>query len=732
MRDRYRDKRILISLICLCLISLSIIMTGIDSSAKAAKDSLVVGVPGDRCPMFYVDDQSGEVIGIGADLMQEASKEAGYSVSFKVIEESDLKAALDNPDYDVLMPFGSAVVSFAGNKSIVSDNLIQTQFILVTTKRGDIPPMNELRVGMLRSLKAGAETVYELYPGLKIEFYDTMEECVRKLREGKVDALLHNTYVWSYVLQKPAYSDLIVQPMAMFSMDFRVGTLASDDGREIIERLNTGIAALSDTQKQAIVLKYASRKLYQYNMDDYIFVYGIYALIGLLLFAILITIVIMRQRYIHLQHEETVKQLIERDSLTGVLSMNGFRKRVEELLREHPEILYTISYNNIVGFKFINDNLGKDAGDDLLRFWASKSLEVLSKEEAIGRIAADHFVVLRRIDIDKMLNPEEPNIFDQIRNYFIDRGKEVRVQLCSGIYVLMPEDYQNPDVDHMLDFARVAEKKIRETTKDGYLFYNPEQWEKGKWISDVVGHLEFAIKSNELQVWYQPQVDFETGEIIGAEALCRWNHAKLGWIPPSEFIPALEKSGTIYKLDCYVWEKVCQDLHRWNEQGVRRVVSVNVSRYDIRDNRDLVAHFCELLNKYDLTADQLRIEITETTYVENPAILISITKGLRQFGFQVEMDDFGSGYSSLNMLREVPVDHIKMDLYFLAGDSSGEKGQIIIECMIYMAKRLGIGVIAEGVETKEQAQMLSSMGCTSMQGYYFYKPIPVEEYEKLR
>jgi len=226
-------------------------------------------------------------------------------------------------------------------------------------------------------------------------------------------------------------------------------------------------------------------------------------------------------------------------------------------------------------------------------------------------------------------------------------------------------------------------------------------------------------------------VNYDTGKITGAEALCRWDHDKVGFLYPSNFIAVLEESGLIYDLDCYVWDKVCQDLHRWNEQGIRRSVSVNVSRCDIREDRDIPGQFSRLIQKYGITPDQLRIEITETAFAENPDLLISNTNKLRELGFQVEMDDFGSGYSSLHMLKEVPVDRIKLDLHFLTSSGDQKKSRTIVGCMIQMVELLEMKMIAEGVETIEQANFLRDRGCSEMQGYYFYKPMPVEEYEKL-
>jgi len=702
-------------------------------AAAEAQDGepLTVGVPTDRCPIFYRDPETGEPVGIGVDLMRFAAEEAGYRASFRFVEEPNLKEALDNEAYDIVMPFGSAITSAGGQSIVVSENLMQTPFTLVTKGNRELPPLDDLRVGMLRSLSGGIDTLHQLYPGMEIKGYETMPESVAALRDGALDALLHNSYVWSYVLQKPSYRDLTVQPSTVFSMDFRAGTPDTPEGRERIARLNEGIAKLSDTRRQAVILDYTSRSLYQYDFSDFLYQYGLVILLGVLLVAAIIIIAVQKNRSIRLEHENKIRQLLDYDLLTGVFSMNGFRKRVEELLLAHPDTPYFLSYNNIRDFKFINASLGREAGDELLKFWMQKTLENLSDEEAVGRITADRFAVLRHIGGEEQMRADEKNVFEAIQNFFIRQGKENRVQICSGIYVLTPKDFRTIDVDHMLDLARVAEKKVRTSRNGDYAFYNPEQWERGKRISDLINFLPTALSSGEIQVWYQPQVNYVKGKIIGAEALCRWDHSKLGWLGPPDFITTLEEAGLIFDLDAYVWDRVCQDLRRWNEQGHHRSVSVNVSRNDIRDDRDISGHFRRLIETYGLTPDQLRIEITETAYVENAEMLIGTTKKLREYGFQVEMDDFGSGYSSLHMLKEVPVDRIKLDLHFLTASGDSEKCRTIVSCMINMVHSLGMEMIAEGVETMEQARFLRSQGCSEMQGFYFYKPMKVQEFERV-
>ena len=704
------------------------------SSLAAAEDDqgeiLTVGAPTDRCPIFYQDADTGEIVGIGVDLMRSAAKNAGYDVTFKSLEEATLKDALDNPSYDVLLPFGSAIISTSGQTSIVSDNLLQTPFTLVTEGHHEMPPINVLKVGMLRSLSGAAETVHQLYPDIEITMYDTMQECVKALRSKEVNALLHNSYVWSYILQKPSYSDLEVQPSSMFSMDFRAGTADTSKGREIIQRLNDGIASMQDTERQAVILDYTSRRLYRMDFGDFIYKYWLFILLILLLFVALIIIGVQRVHSMRRKNEEKLQQMIDHDPLTGVFSMRGFRKRVVELLSTHPDVPYLLAYVNIKNFKFINDSLGWDAGDELLCYWADKTRKTLTDTETMCRINADRFAVLRCAGGDEKLKWDDSEVIDSVRTYFLDQGKKTRVQICGGVYVLTPEDYREIDVDHMLDLARVAEKRVREMRSDGYEFYNPEQWEKGKHIAEVINQLPIALEAGDIQVWYQPQVDYDTGSITGAEALCRWDHTKLGWLQPTDFISTLEESGLIFDLDSYVWDRVCQDLHRWNEQGIRRFVSVNVSRCDIREDRDIPEHFHNLISRYDLKPEQLRIEITETAYAENSELLIRTTEKLREYGFHVEMDDFGSGYSSLHMLKEVPVDRIKLDLRFLSDAGDPEKGKIIIGYMIRMIRSLGMQMITEGVETKEQAEFLRSQGSSEMQGYYFYKPMPVQDFEK--
>ncbi|SCZ79947.1 EAL domain-containing protein [Pseudobutyrivibrio xylanivorans] len=712
-----------VSVLCFAVQNYSII-------TASESEKLVVGVLPDRCPVMYVDE-SGEQVGIAVDLLKQAANKAGYEIEIKIITEKDIKEALDNTAYDIVMPLGSATTSAKGRATIISDNLSEVPFTLVTEEKHPIHISSHLRIGMLRSLRSFAELVPQRYPNTDIVFYDDISESIKALRNGEVDALLDNSYVWSYVLQKPAYSNLHVQPGAILSIDYKAAVLDTPKGREIISRLNKGIARIDDTTREAIVLDYTTRRLYKYTLGDYWHMYGGIIILGSLLFYAILAIMIMRARAYRQKQDNRLREYIEIDKLTGAYTLAGFKKKVAELIKEYPENRYFIAYNNIVNFKFINDHFGMEAGDNLLKFWVKKSIDALTEEEAICRAVADRIVVFRKMDGQQTFYHDLADVIEPVSNFFVEVGNDYKAEIRSGIYVLTDEDYQNLNLEHILDCARVAEKKVIEKGNVNFEFYNLSHWEAEKQATDITSHLTPALKEGRIQVWYQPQVNFEKGIITGAEALCRWNHSDLGWISPGIFIPVLEKAGKIYELDSYIWDRVCQDLSRWNEEGKYRTVSVNVSRADIKANPNVQEHFRSLIDRYFLSPDQLHIEITENAFADDAKALIEVTKNLQKLGFTVEMDDFGSGYSSLHMLKEVPINRVKMDLNFLSDEGSKEKGKIIISNMIHMIDDLGMKLISEGVETEKQAEFLREKGCVEMQGYYFYKPVCVEEFENL-
>lgn len=422
------------------------------------------------------------------------------------------------------------------------------------------------------------------------------------------------------------------------------------------------------------------------------------------------------------------------DQLTGTLNINGFRKRAEYLIKNNPNEKYVIWFCDIKKFKFVNDLFGYEVGDRLIRYWSGLIVKLIGDDEVCGRLSGDTLVILTKFKGEDDIRKNFDIVCNKVCNYLIRPGTSYNIEIAAGIYELKSEDMNNPDINQMLDWANVAQKSVKNFSGNQLGIFGEEMWRK-QWRELVISQsIDSALENGEISVWLQPQYNFVTDKIIGAEALCRWTHSSLGRISPGEFIPILERTGQISQLDYYIWEQACKLMRKWLDQGnfIPVSVSVNISRIDLLDDR-IYSRLTNLLKKYDIPASMLRLEITESAYMSKPEVLIGVVDKLHELGFTVEMDDFGSGFSSLNMLKEVQVDVLKMDLRFLQNedDGEGDKGGKIINAVIRMAHELIIPVVAEGVETKQQALFLSNVGCALMQGYYFSKPLPVEEFEEL-
>lgn len=421
------------------------------------------------------------------------------------------------------------------------------------------------------------------------------------------------------------------------------------------------------------------------------------------------------------QYEDSLLQ--QRDTLTGLLLSAAFQKSVNIRLHEQKEA-YGLVMIDIEHFKLFNDWYGTEQGDKLLVYIAKKVEEKCRQYNGIAsRYGGDEFVML----LPRALCREaaiEKEIIDWMQNY----QKDIKFMPTAGIY-LIDEDIP---VTLMCDRASMALQSVKGNYSKRTVLYRPSMKQKLENEQEVLSGVKSGLSDSEFEVYYQPQCSARTHRIIGAEALVRWNHPQKGMIAPNEFIPLLEASGFVSKLDYYVWEAVCRFLHNRKKAGKQIVpVSVNVSRIDIYQY-PIVDVFTSLCRKYELDPSSLEIEITESAYMDNFDQLIQTTSSLREKGFTVLMDDFGSGYSSLNMLKDIEVDVLKLDMKFLDfNENSLVKSSSILESMIQMGKWLGLRLIAEGVETAEQLDKLLNLDCEYMQGYYFYRPMPQANFEAL-
>ncbi len=421
------------------------------------------------------------------------------------------------------------------------------------------------------------------------------------------------------------------------------------------------------------------------------------------------------------------KQRAENDELTGLLNRNAFCRRVDALVEKYPEAVenaeYAMVYFDVLRFKAINDMFGMSEGDRVLCYVADLVSRLIQKDDLACRIDSDRFIFFTHTS-GEALELLTDKLLEGLTAYKLPFAIACNV----GIYVTANTGLS---AVAMMDRAILAQSKIKGSYTVKCNYYTEEMRNNLLSEQEISGIMEDALEDEQFLVYYQPQYNHATGSLVGAEALARWKHPERGLISPGLFIPIFERNGFITKLDLYVFGHVCAFLRKcidWNIPVVP--ISSNFSQYDIFQPR-FVEKLEELRTKYDVPVKYLRVEITESAIVGGSERVNEIVKRLRECGYVVEMDDFGSGYSSLNVLREVDLDVIKLDMLFLSEKANNNRGGTIISSIVRMAKWLDMPVIAEGVETVGQADFLRSIGCEYIQGYLYSKPLPEEEFETL-
>lgn len=409
------------------------------------------------------------------------------------------------------------------------------------------------------------------------------------------------------------------------------------------------------------------------------------------------------------------------DKLTGLYNNDYFCDKVQEILKSNPETEYYILCSDVKDFKLINDSFGKAIGDRVLNSIAWKLREKTTKDTLYCRQSGDKFCILIEKD-----NYDERVFIELAKEVSMTDGIHYPINMQIGVYKI--ED-RTISTSTMIDRAGMAIAENKEDYQNKIFYYDDKIRETKYWEQRLSGELENAIAENQLKVYLQAQCNGE-GKVIGSEALIRWLHPAEGMIPPFRFIPMFEQNGLISKVDLFVWEEAARLLRKWKDEGNGEYyISVNISPADFYF-LDIYKEFVNIVKKYDINPSRLKLEITETVIMKDVESRLMIVENLRDFGFTVEMDDFGSGYSSLNMLKDISVDVLKLDMGFLYKTKDEEKSRKIIGMIVQLSKALDMPVICEGVETQSQFEFLKSIKCEYFQGYLFAKPVPVEEFEK--
>lgn len=396
-----------------------------------------------------------------------------------------------------------------------------------------------------------------------------------------------------------------------------------------------------------------------------------------------------------------------------------YSERCMRLIKENPDKNIAFIQFDVERFKLINETYGVETGDELLQFFNDSLAIVCSEEQPFCRLTADVFMVVTTFENKASLLKFIRKIESMLCGY---NGMEYR--LIFGVSIV---DDRTCHSRRHGDNASLARQLTKGNALQNIGFFSSDMKSDLKKKQSIEDDMHKALLNNEFVMFLQPKHSISTGRIIGAEALARWNHPVKGMVSPAEFIPVFEQNGFIIKLDTFIWEEACRRIRKWIDGGIDPVpISVNISREYIR-TFDVTAMLVRLVEKYNIPISLLELEITESL---DSIGVQDIVKKMKDAGFKMLMDDFGSGYSSLNMLKSTPFDVLKIDKSFLDEFMESDRGRKIIEHTISMSQDIGLDIIAEGVETSEQAKFLSACGCDSAQGFFYSKPIPADEFEK--
>lgn len=436
----------------------------------------------------------------------------------------------------------------------------------------------------------------------------------------------------------------------------------------------------------------------------------------------------LAREYAYEKIAKKIEEMKSIDEVTGLLKYDKFKEVAQAALNQRDATTkYAVVTTDFVHFKYFNEVYSFRSGDEILRDFADLVAKRNPRSVACCRDYADTF-----IDLVTINSPE--SLYRTIETYnekFIQAQNEkfmdCKLELCTGVYIITdPEE----DIMHAMDNANTARKILKEKGETGMLVFEPSMRESRMREIAIQHRLDEAIKNCEFRLYLQPKFSLKSGNLIGAEALSRWVKEDGKIVYPSDFIPALEKSGKIVQLDFYMYEQVLKQQRRWMELGYPLVpISINLSRHHIKDEH-LVEKLVHLLEKYEVESRMIEIEITESAFIDDQDALIEVMKKIKKQGFGVSIDDFGTGYSSLSMLTELPADIVKLDKEFLKhSESDITKG--MLNNVIRLIKDNRMEVICEGVEEEEQAEFLAKAGCHMGQGFYFSRPIPKDDFETL-
>ena len=435
-------------------------------------------------------------------------------------------------------------------------------------------------------------------------------------------------------------------------------------------------------------------------------------------------LIILLQMMINYQNIVNIEILAYTDEVTGGYNLNYFKFKAPELIDSNLENHYVITRFDIANFRYLNEAYGHLSADEILRNISEQFEKIYSKKELCARINSDQFIalILNDAEMDDKNRKFEKNIGDMAK----EAGVKYPIRFKRGIYKVRKED---SNIDIMIDHANAARKSLKGDEKTLEVLYSENIAHDMKKLDTIESEMQPALNRGEFKAYLQPKWDIVEDHIIGGEILVRWIKPDGSMVYPSDFVPIFEQNGFVERLDFYMLEKLCEKIREYKQKGNYNLVPISINQSRILlGNPEYLKNVERIMNRYDTAIEDIQIEITESVFFNDREKMIMVIDQLKEMGLTLCMDDFGSGYSSLNLLKDIPFDILKIDKDFFSEAETSRDTVIIMKHIVGMAEELGIKVVCEGVETEKQIKMLKEIGCKMVQGYYYSKPIPFDEF----
>ena len=448
-------------------------------------------------------------------------------------------------------------------------------------------------------------------------------------------------------------------------------------------------------------------------------------ILAAIIIVLAVSFIILFTYYRHARRRDS-----EVDNLTGGRTKYRFFADSGRVIKKIPAEKFAVVVVDIDKFKFVNDRLGYDEGDRILKRLHSTIGDSLEKNEVFARISDDNFAIL-------MKNAQNNEIENRLNGIFteFERRNSLFIKypltFSAGVCRLGQCTGKNGAIDFTvaIDRCKLAKKSVKNYHSSEIAFYDGKIRDISMREKDIENAMPQALARGEFMCYLQPKYGTESRHVVGAEALIRWESKEFGFMSPGEFIPIAEKNGYVVELDFFILEEVCKLMRRWLDKGITPIViSVNQSRLHINDE-DYIWRLREIVDKYEIPYEYIELEVTESVFTENTELMLMILHKLHEIGFKLSIDDFGSGYSSLNILKDIPADVLKIDREFFNGTVNSARGRAVITSVVDLAKNLDMNVISEGIESGDQIEFLKEIRCGMVQGYYFAKPMPIKDFE---